>query len=158
MNTNQFRLAGCAVACLLQFTPGGVLAQTAADRATARALAEEGYGALTRQQFDVAADRFRRADGLVHAPTFVVEEGRALIGLKHYVQAEERFELVLREGVADSAPLPWKTALADAAKLLDEVKPKLAWLTISVGKCGARRGENRRRAAARSSLRRQKSQ
>jgi hypothetical protein len=77
-------------------------------------------------------DRFRRARALVHAPTFIVAEGRALIGLGQFVEAQERFELVLREGVATDAPAVWKNALTDASKLLEEVKPKVAWLTVTI--------------------------
>jgi hypothetical protein len=128
------RLIGPILACALEIslTPLPASAQTASDRATARALAEEGFAALEARHFDIAQDRFRRADGLVHAPTFVVDEGRALIGLGRYVEAQERFQLVLREGVGDTAPTAWKSALKDAAKLLEEVEPKIAWLTISV--------------------------
>ena len=108
------------------------LAQSEADRATARALAEEGFKALKKRDYGVAEDRFRRADALVHAPTLVVDRGRALMGLKRYVEAQEQFELVLREGIPDNAPRVWKKALVDAKVLLGEVKPKVAWLTISV--------------------------
>jgi len=38
----------------------------------------------------------------------------------------------LREGVAPDAPRSWKNALKDAATLLEEVEPKVAWLTIAV--------------------------
>ena len=120
---------GCTVAVGLSSSLA--MAQSDSDRATARALAEEGYNALKAQKFEVADDRFRRADALVHAPTLVVDDGRALMGLGRFVEAQERFELVLREGVADNAPAVWKSAVSDAAKLLDEVKPKVAWLTIS---------------------------
>ncbi len=125
---------GLAIACALRvwLAPVDVLAQTAFDRATARSLAEEGNRALKAQQFDVAEDRFRRADALIHAPTFVVEQGRALLALGRFVEAQERFELVLREGVAADAPVAWNNAIKDAQQLLEEVKPRIAWLTISV--------------------------
>jgi len=42
---------------------------SAADRATARSLADEGYTALQDKHYAEAADRFSRADALVHAPT-----------------------------------------------------------------------------------------
>lgn len=124
----------CVLACALSVSlaPTRAYALSDADRATARALAEEGYNALKAQKFDVAEDRFRRADALVHAPTLVVDEGQALMGMGRFVEAQECFELVLREGVPDSAPAVWKAALQTATKLLGEVKPKIAWLTISV--------------------------
>ncbi|MGC4063712.1 MAG: hypothetical protein QM784_03540 [Polyangiaceae bacterium] len=107
-------------------------AQSEADRATARNLAAEGYTALRTQDFTTAEDRFRRADALVHAPTLVVDHARALVGLGRYVEAQERLEQVLREGVPENAPWVWKKAVPEAEALLDQVKPKVAWLTIYV--------------------------
>jgi len=107
-------------------------AQSDADRATARALAAEGFEALQAEDYATAEDRFRRADALVHAPTLVVDRGRALLGMKRYVEAQEQFELVLREGVPEGAPPSWAQAVQEARALLDEVKPKIAWLTVSV--------------------------
>jgi hypothetical protein len=107
-------------------------AQSESDRATARNLAAEGYTALRTQDFATAEDRFRRADALVHAPTLVVDHARALVGLGRYVEAQERLEQVLREGVPENAPWVWKKAVPEAEALLEQVKPKVAWLTIYV--------------------------
>jgi len=107
-------------------------AQSESDRATARNLAAEGYTALKTQDYSIAEDRFRRADGLVHAPTLVLDHARALIGLRRFVEAQERLELVLREGVPENAPWSWKKAAQDASFLIDDVKPKVAWLTINI--------------------------
>jgi len=101
-----------------------------ADRATARALALEGHNALTKKDYATAADRFGRADALVHAPTLVVDWARALQGLGRYVEAHEKYELVLREGVDASAPKSWVRALEDAKKELDALKPRLGWVTV----------------------------
>lgn len=105
---------------------------TAADRATARALAREGFEALKSDDFVTAEDRFRRADALVHAPTLVVDHARALVGLGRLVEAHERYSLVLREGVTPNAAWPWKRAYADAQKEIEVIKQRLAWLTIEV--------------------------
>jgi hypothetical protein len=113
-------------------TSGTALGQWEADRATARNLAAEGNAALSIGDYTTAEDRFRRADALVHAPTLVVDHAKALIGLHRYVEAQERLELVIREGVADNAPWVWKRALQDAKQLVEDVKPKIAWVTISV--------------------------
>jgi len=127
-------IAICSIATLLvvSITSGTALAQWEADRATARNLAAEGNAALNIGDFATAEDRFRRADALVHAPTLVVDHAKALIGLHRYVEAQERLELVIREGVADNAPWVWKKALQEAKQLVEEVKPKIAWVTISV--------------------------
>lgn len=101
-----------------------------ADRATARALALEGHGALEKKDYKTAADRFGRADQLVHAPTLVVDLARSLQGLGRFVEAHEKYELVLREGVTSTAPKSWLRALEDAKKELDALKPRLGWVTV----------------------------
>jgi hypothetical protein len=101
-----------------------------ADRATARALALEGHDALQKKDYATAADRFGRADALVHAPTLVVDWARALKGLGRFVEAHEKYELVLREGVRQGAPKSWLRALEDAKKELDALKPRLGWVTV----------------------------
>lgn len=105
---------------------------TEQDRQQARILAAEGYDALQQKSYIVAEDRFRRADKLVHAPTLVVDWARALVGLGRLVEAYERYELVLREGVGDNSPWPWKRALQEAERELQELKPRLAWVTVTV--------------------------
>lgn len=117
---------------LVVAVPSTALGQWESDRATARNLAAEGNAALKAEDYTTAEDRFRRADALVHAPTLVVDHARSLIGLGRYVEAQERLELVLREGVSENAPWVWKRALQDARQLVEEVKPKIGWLTLFV--------------------------
>src|SRR5450432_4669336 len=112
---------------------GSALAEpSAADRATARSLAGEGYQALQTKDYATATDRFSRADSLVHAPTLMIDWARSLVGLGKLVEAQERYEQVIREGVDAKAPKSWQRALADANTELAELKPRLAWLTITV--------------------------
>ncbi len=103
-----------------------------ADRATARSLAGEGYQALQDKDYATAADRFSRADALVHAPTLMIDWARSLVGLGKLVEAQERYEQIVRDGVDAKAPRSWHRALADAYTELAELKPRLGWLTISV--------------------------
>lgn len=125
---------------LLAVLCGALLLQTSrawaepsdADRATARALAAEGHNALQKKDYEKAEDRFRRADALVHAPTLVVDHARALVGLNRFAEAYRRYELVIREGVVPSAPWPWKRAFQDAEREIEQVKPRLSWLTVRV--------------------------
>ena len=77
---------------------------SAADRATARSLAGEGYQALQDKDYATAADRFGRADALVHAPTLMIDWARALVGLGKLVEAQERYEQIVREGVDPKSP------------------------------------------------------
>jgi len=105
---------------------------SAADRATARSLAGEGYQALQEKDYATAADRFSRADALVHAPTLMIDWARSLAGLGKLVEAQERYEQIVREGVEPKSPKSWQRALADAGTELGQLKPRLAWITISV--------------------------
>ena len=84
---------GIAYACVVAgvVCSPRVQAQGSADRTTARSLAAEGDAALQARQYDTAEDRCRRADALVHAPTFVVARARALVGLGRLVEACECF-------------------------------------------------------------------
>jgi PEGA domain len=116
--------------CALLFAAPVWAEPNESDRATARALALEGHTALSNKNYAVAADRFGRADSLVHAPTLVVDWARALQGLGRFVEAHEKYELVLREGVDSTSPKSWLHALEDAKKELDALKPRLAWVTV----------------------------
>ena len=104
----------------------------AADRATARALAGEGFQALQQKDYAAAADRFSRADALVHAPTLMLDWARSLVGLGQLVEAQERYQQVVREGVDPKAPKSWQRALLDAKSELAALEPRLSWVTISV--------------------------
>ena len=128
-------VVACLLAVSLKTVPG--FAGEAADRATARKLAQQGYQAFLRKEYKVAEDRFRRADRLYHAPTVVMDLGRTLMNLGRYVEANECFELVVREGVDPAAPQSWKEAVRDSEALIEEVRPKIAWLTVVVSNVSA---------------------
>lgn len=98
----------------------------------ARSLAAEGYEALVAKRYSTAEDRLRRADALVHAPTIVVDHARSLVGLGRLLEARERYQLVIREGVDAKAPPSWKQALADAEKEDATLDARFAWLVIRV--------------------------
>ena len=105
---------------------------TAQDRATARALAGEGYAALKSKDYATAEDRFRRADELVHAPTLVLDYARALVGSGHFGEAYAAYQRVTSEQLPPDAPAVWKRAVKDAKVEIETVAPKVAWLTIRV--------------------------
>jgi hypothetical protein len=115
--------------------PGLAAAQTApsdADRATARALAHEGYEAQKHERYALAADRFERAEALVHAPTLLLGLARAQVGLGKLVEANETFRRILREPLAPGAPAPFASAVKSAASEDAEVAARLAWVTLVV--------------------------
>jgi len=105
---------------------------SASDRATARVLADEGGEALDQKKYDVAADRFGRADALVHAPTLLLGLGRAQVGMRKFVEAQESYQRIVREGIAPGAPPAFARALQDAQRELKAIAPKLAWVTATL--------------------------
>lgn len=126
-----YRLAMLLLALALA-APRAHADTNAAEREKARAMASQGFDALQAKDYATAEELFRKADAIVHAPTLVVDHARSLVGLGRLVEAHERYALVLREGVPDTAPWQWKRALEDAEKELAELEPRLAWLTITV--------------------------
>jgi hypothetical protein len=105
---------------------------SAADRATARTLAQEGQQALDAKKYGVAVDKFFRADALVHAPTLLLGLARAQVGLGRIVEAQENYNRIVREGVLPGSPRPWAKAVEDAAKEVEAISPRIPWVTITV--------------------------
>jgi hypothetical protein len=103
-----------------------------ADRVTARALAHEGHDAQVHGDYAQAADRFRRADALVHAPTLQLGLARAQVGLGRLVEAHETYRRIVRWKLAPDAPAPFAKAVEDAKRELGALEPRLAWVTIDV--------------------------
>jgi hypothetical protein len=107
-------------------------ASTVADRATARALAHEGSEAQHQGRYAFAADRFERAEALVHAPTLLLGLARAQVGLGKLVEANETYQRILREPLARGAPVPFVKAVEDAGREDVDVAARLAWVTLMV--------------------------
>lgn len=107
-------------------------AQSDDDRATARALGLEGQTALDNKSYATAEDRFRRADKLVHAPTLEIGLARAFAAEAKYVEAQETYNRIIREGLPPGAPEVFKRALEEAKKEVDQVAPKLGNVVITV--------------------------
>jgi hypothetical protein len=121
---------------LASFASTPALAQSDADRATARQLGQDGEDALDKKDWPRAEDRFRRADQLVHAPTLVLGLARALAGEGKYVESQETYNRMIREGLPPSAPDVFKKAIEDAKKEVDGVGAKIGGVTITVTASG----------------------
>jgi len=121
-----------AVALALGALAGPAHAQSDDDRATARALGQDGQQALDSKDYRTAEDRYRRADKLVHAPTLMLGLARALSAEGKYVEAQETYNRMVREGLPPGAPDVFKRALDDAKKEVEAVAPKVSGVTITV--------------------------
>ena len=125
---------GLAVAAAVLSTPA--FAQEDADRATARALGQDGQAAIDAKDYKRAEDDFRRADSLVHAPTLLLGLARALVGEGKFVAAQEAYQRIIREGVAPGAPEVFTRALDAAKTEVKDVAPKIGGMTIRVQATG----------------------
>lgn len=103
-----------------------------ADRATARALAREGYEAQKQGAYALAAERFARAEELVAAPTLLLGLARAQAGLGKLVEAEETYQRIVREGVEPGSSAVFAKAVEDAKRELPALAPRIAWVAIDV--------------------------
>jgi len=123
-----------ALVCLAALTAGApsAFAQADSDRATARGLGQDGQRALDAKDFKTAEDDYRRADSLVHAPTLLLGLARALAGQGKFVEAQETYKRIIREGVSPGAPEAFARAIDDAKREVDAVAPHIAGMTIKV--------------------------
>lgn len=126
----QFAVAATVLFAVLASPPAR--AQSDVDRATARELGEAGQRALDAKDYKTAEDDFRRADSLVHAPTLMLGLARALAGENKFLEAQEAYKRIIREGVAPNSPAVFQKALEDARGEVDGVSSRIGAVTISV--------------------------
>lgn len=106
---------------------------SAADRATARALSAEGHKAMEAKDYATAANRFARADALVHAPTLMLNLARAQAALGKLVAANESYARIIREDLPSDSPKVWFEAKETAAREAPLLAPRMCWVTVTVG-------------------------
>jgi hypothetical protein len=134
----RFRLVPMSALLVLCLSPSVGLAQPIdADRTTARMLAQEGHEALERNDFATAADRFARANALVHAPTLMLGLAQAEVGLGKLVSALETYNQILRQGLPPNAPEPFILAVDEARKDFAALAPRIPSVIIQIQGGGA---------------------
>jgi hypothetical protein len=129
-------LAACALfaACLIAFDAS---AQSDDERAGARAAAQEGATAFREKRWADAIDLFTRAESLVHSPMHVIFMARAHANLNKLVKARELYNKVIREPLGSNAPKAFQNAQEEAQKELNDLEPRLPYVTIQVDGAGA---------------------
>ncbi|MGD0524658.1 MAG: hypothetical protein ABSE49_05925 [Polyangiaceae bacterium] len=128
-------LAIASIAIATSLSPP-LYAQSDADRATARQLGQDGETALDAKDYKSAEDAFRRANRLVHAPTLELGLARALAGLGKFVESQETYNRIVREGVAPGSPQVFHDAVEAAKKEVDSVGPHIGGVNIVVQAAG----------------------
>jgi hypothetical protein len=129
---NVFARSSVVAATLALAMPGAARAQSAADRATARQLGQDGQAALDAKDYVTAEDRFRRADALFHAPTLLLGWARAEAALGKLVNASEAYNRIVREGVAPGASEAFLKAVEAAKAEAGAVEARIASVTVVV--------------------------
>lgn len=112
-------------------------AQSADDRAGARAAAMEGNKALRESRWADAIDLFTRAESLVHAPPHLLYMARAQAELGLLVEARENLMRVTRETLAPDAPRAFKVAQEEAESEIKAITARLPYVTVTIKNAGA---------------------
>jgi hypothetical protein len=106
---------------------------TAAEKASARALANEGASALKKQDFATAFEKYDKASKLMpDAVTLTLGLARAQVGLGKLVEAKEAYNTVIRTALHAGAPPAYKTAKSDAEKEMGPLDARIGNLVITV--------------------------
>ncbi len=126
-----------ALALLVGLYATSASAQTAEQRAGARAAATQGYQAFQKGQWQQAIDLFARAQALVQSPAQEIFIARAQAKLGHYVKAQEIYLQITHETIASNAPAAFHRAQESAAKEIKDVEAKIAHVTIKVSGAGS---------------------
>lgn len=121
-------LLGSAAALATPLT----FAATPEETAAARSMAEQGLQAFNEERYQDAADLFERAESLVHSPIHLLYQARANVKVGQLVKAQEAYIRIIREKFRDDAPASFKSAQESARAEVEEIKPRLAKLTVKV--------------------------
>lgn len=127
------RLAiGIAALASASLVPATAMAQSAADKATARNLATAGIKLYQQQKFEEALDKLKRAQELYDAPVHLLYMARCYVKLGKLVDGAESYRRLVRTELDANSPDVFQTAVADGEKELAEVEPRVPTLTINV--------------------------
>ncbi len=104
-------------------------AQTAEEKAGARAAANAGADAFDAGDFEKSLDMFQRAESIIHSPIHEIYIGRSLVQLSRLVEAREVFLKVQRDNsTADGN----ERALDDATSELAKLEPRVPRVALSL--------------------------
>ncbi|MGE0322318.1 MAG: outer membrane beta-barrel protein [Polyangiaceae bacterium] len=113
-----------------------LLAQSAADKATARSLANAGIEAYEHEKYADALDKVSRAQALYDAPIHLLYIARSQEKLGRLVEAAETYRKLERVKLEASAPNAFVQAQNDGAKELTALLPRVPSLRIQIEPSG----------------------
>lgn len=119
-------------ATLLLSSAGVVQAQTAEEKAGARAAAEAGADAFDAGRYEEAVELFRRAEAVVHATPHLLYIARAQAKLGRLVEAREGYLAIINEALPGRAHPVLVQTRKDAEDELDALEPRIPQITLVV--------------------------
>lgn len=125
-------LARFTLALAIVAAPFPALAQSAADKTTARTLAKEGITLFKANNFADALDRLQRAEALYDAHVHVLYIARCQVRLGRLVEAAENYRALARKPLPSDASDVVKSAKADGADELSKLEPRIPSLRVDV--------------------------
>jgi len=137
MTVHMRRAVGVAFVLATTFVAPSAFCQNEQEVAGARAAATNGLKAFEAGRYADALDLFKRAESLVHAPTHLLYLARSHAKLGQLVEAQEVYNKISREKLADGAPDAFKDAQAKANEELAALQPRIPSLTIKLKGEGA---------------------
>jgi hypothetical protein len=109
-----------------------VLAQSAADRETARSLMDQGDDLRNKGDVKGALVRFKAANDIMHVPTTALEVARTQIALGQLVEARDTLAQIMSSAPTPREPAQFRDARAEAQKLDATLEPRVPSLTVTV--------------------------
>ncbi len=106
-----------------------------AQNADAKRALELGYEAdalFARGKWQECHDRFKAADDLLHSPVFVLYMARCKRNAGELLAAREIYARVAAEWIEPTAPKPFRQAVADAGKELEELRARIPTVRIRI--------------------------
>ncbi len=126
------RVASAALVAGLVFGAGLAHAEDAETRTAARDLATQGAKAFDAGKYEDAADFFRRAYDLVHAPSIGIMRARSLAKLGQLVEAIDVYEQTARFKLAAGAPDAYVKAVQAAKSEVEDVRARVPRVKLSL--------------------------
>jgi len=125
------------IALFLSLGATPALAQSAADKSTARRLATQGIELHGQGKYAEALDRLQRAQELYDAPVHLLYIARSQTKLNQFVEASETYRRLTRLELAPNAPAAFRDAVEAGKREAPDVEGRIAGLRVETEPPGA---------------------
>jgi hypothetical protein len=129
--TKRFLAVG-SLAVFLAVAPAAFADPTAADKETARSLAEQGGQQLESGNYTAAAKSYGAAHAIMNVPTTALGLGKAQEKLGMLVEARDTLLFAVRYPVKPGEPAPFTRARAEADQLAEKIAARIPSLQVSI--------------------------